>query len=180
MKLWVASAGWPGGKEMAKDRTYFAFYFSFRDAAKTMKPKQRDAFYNAIIEYAATGVEPTLPASISGYWPIVKPALDTSKKRYEAGKSNEKSQKECDFASTNGESNGSHKEKEERERKKDKEEGRKKNIRTQTSTDTSTPSKSPPLAVIGKCFPCEPLQNPDTEELRAAAIKRINEAAHAL
>lgn len=72
---------------MAKGKkVYFPFYFSFRDTAQTMPPRLRAAFYEAIIEYGTTGIEPTLPKSISGYWPLVKPAIDTSLERFDAGK----------------------------------------------------------------------------------------------
>ena len=50
-----------------------------------MPPKLRAVFYEALIEYGTTGTEPTLPKSIAGYWPLVKPMLDAAKSHYEAG-----------------------------------------------------------------------------------------------
>ena len=77
-----------------------------------MSPKQRAAFYEAIIEYAVTGAEPSLPKSISGYWPLVKPLLDTSQKRYEAGTNGGRPSKSNSFGFSDSETNGLYKEKE--------------------------------------------------------------------
>ena len=85
---------------MAKDeRVYFPFYFTFRETAKTMPPRLRAVFYESIIEYGTTGIEPTLPKSIAGYWPIIKPMLDTSQQRYYAAKKGGESSKESRFGS---------------------------------------------------------------------------------
>lgn len=64
-------------------RKYFPFYFTFYETAQTMPPKLRAVFYEALIEYGTTGTEPTLPKSIAGYWPLVKPMLDAAKSHYE-------------------------------------------------------------------------------------------------
>lgn len=79
-------------------RKYFPFYFSFYETAQTMPPRIRAAFYEAIIQYGVTGKEPTLPKSISGYWPIIQPVLDTSHKRYDAAKKRNKSSEINGFA----------------------------------------------------------------------------------
>ena len=63
-----------------------------------MPPRIRAAFYEAIIQYGVTGKEPTLPKSISGYWPIIQPVLDTSHKRYDAAKKRNKSSESNGFA----------------------------------------------------------------------------------
>lgn len=63
-----------------------------------MPPRIRAAFYEAIIQYGVTGKEPTLPKSISGYWPIIQPVLDTSHKRYDAAKKRNKSSEINGFA----------------------------------------------------------------------------------
>lgn len=63
-----------------------------------MPPRIRAAFYEAIIQYGVTGKEPTLPKSISGYWPIIQPVLDTSHKRYDATKKRNKSSEINGFA----------------------------------------------------------------------------------
>ena len=63
-----------------------------------MPPRIRATFYEAIIQYGVTGKEPTLPKSISGYWPIIQPVLDTSHKRYDAAKKRNKSSENNGFA----------------------------------------------------------------------------------
>lgn len=93
-------------------RKYFPFYFTFRDTAQTMTPKQRAAFYEAIIDYAVTGIEPTLPKSISGYFPLIKPILDTSQKRYEAGEKGGRPSKDARFGFDDTVTNGFNKENE--------------------------------------------------------------------
>lgn len=86
-------------------RNYFPFYFSLHATAQTMKPKMRAAFYEAIINYGVTGEIPTLPDSISGYWPIVKPMLDAARKHYEAGEKGGRPSKQVQFGSDSSETN---------------------------------------------------------------------------
>lgn len=101
-------------------RRYFPFYFTFRETAQTMPPKLRATFYEAIIEYGTTGNEPTLPKSIAGYWPLVKPMLDAAKSHYDAGTNGGRPSKNDSFGFSDSETNGLHKEK---EKEKDKREG---------------------------------------------------------
>ena len=84
-----------------------------------MPPKLRAAFYEAIIEYGTTGAEPTLPKSISGYWPLVQPMLDAAKKHYDAGTNGGRPSETSSFGLSNSETNGSRKEKE-KEKEKEK------------------------------------------------------------
>lgn len=84
-------------------RNYFPFYFSLHATAQTMKPKMRAAFYEAIINYGVTGEIPTLPDSISGYWPIVQPMLDAVRKHYEAGEKGGRPSKQVQFGSDSSE-----------------------------------------------------------------------------
>lgn len=89
-----------------------------------MPPKLRAIFYEAIIEYGTTGNEPTLPKSISGYWPLVKPMLDAAKSHYDAGTNGGRPSKNNSFGFPDSKTNGLHKEKEkEKENEKDKREG---------------------------------------------------------
>ena len=99
-------------------RKYFPFYFTFREAGKTMPPRLRATFYEAIIDYATTGVDPVLPPSISGCWAVVKPLLDTSQKRYNAGVNGGRPSKNDSFGFPDSETNGLHKERE-KEKEKD-------------------------------------------------------------
>ena len=100
-------------------RKYFPFYFTFREAGKTMPPRLRATFYEAIIDYATTGVDPVLPPSISGCWAVVKPLLDTSQNRYNAGVNGGRPLKNDSFGFPDSETNGLHKEKE-KEKEKDR------------------------------------------------------------
>ncbi len=86
-------------------RNYFPFYFSLHATAQTMKPKMRAAFYEAIINYGVTGEIPTLPDSISGYWPIVQPMLDAARKHYEVGEKGGRPSKQVQFGSDSSETN---------------------------------------------------------------------------
>ena len=86
-------------------RNYFPFYFSLHATAQTMKPKMRAAFYEAIINYGVTGEIPTLPDSISVYWPIVQPMLDAARKHYEAGEKGGRPSKQFQFGSDSSETN---------------------------------------------------------------------------
>lgn len=101
-------------------RKYFPFYFSFYETAQTMPPRIRAAFYEAIIQYGVTGKEPTLPKSISGYWPIIQPVLDTSHKRYDAAKKRNKSSENNGFATYKEKEKEKENEKE-RDKEKEKE-----------------------------------------------------------
>lgn len=106
-------------------RKYFPFYFTFRETAQTMPPRLRAVFYEAIIEYGTTGIEPTLPKSIAGYWPLVKPTLDSAKAHYDSGVKGGRPSKNNSFGFPDSETNGLHKEKEkEKEKDIDKGEGK--------------------------------------------------------
>ena len=83
-----------------------------------MPPRLRAVFYEAIIEYGTTGKEPTLPKSIAGYWPLVKPTLDSAKAHYDAGAKGGRPSKNDSFGFPDSETNGLHKEKE-KEKEKD-------------------------------------------------------------
>lgn len=73
-----------------------------------MPPKLRAVFYEALIEYGTTGTEPTLPKSIAGYWPLVKPMLDAAKSHYEAGTNGGRPSKSDSFGFPDSITNGSY------------------------------------------------------------------------
>lgn len=77
-----------------------------------MPPRLRAVFYEAIIEYGTTGIEPTLPKSIAGYWPLVKPTLDSAKIHYDAGAKGGRPSKNDSFGFPDSETSGLPKEKE--------------------------------------------------------------------
>lgn len=108
-----------------------------------MPPRLRAVFYEAIIEYGTTGKEPTLPKSIAGYWPLVKPTLDSAKAHYDAGAKGGRPSKNDSFGFPDSETNGLHKEKE-KEKEKDiyKREGEQQN-------PTAPPAACAPLKGAG-------------------------------
>lgn len=82
-----------------------------------MPPRLRAVFYEAIIEYGTTGIEPTLPKSIAGYWPLVKPTLDSAKIHYDAGAKGGRPSKNDSFGFPDSETSGLPKEKEKEKEK---------------------------------------------------------------
>ncbi len=72
------------------DRGQFTFYASFARAAERIKKKEdRCDFYDVIKDYALYGQEPdfdALPDSVAVAFELVRPNLDASKRKAEAGK----------------------------------------------------------------------------------------------
>jgi len=72
------------------DRTQFTFYESFARAIRRIrKPSDRAAAYDAIIDYALYGTEPdldNLPDSVCIVFDLIKPNLDTSRRKAAGGK----------------------------------------------------------------------------------------------
>lgn len=69
------------------ERLTFSFFRSFYDAAKNIPDKAMQAdFLMAICEYALNGNEPEGSGIISALFALVKPNLDISRKRAQAGK----------------------------------------------------------------------------------------------
>lgn len=70
-------------------RTQFTFYQSFyRAAARIRDPAERCAYYDALLGYALDGIEPeldSLPDAVAVAIELVKPTLDTSRRKAEAG-----------------------------------------------------------------------------------------------
>ena len=70
-----------------EERSTFQFFRSFYDAAKNIPDKEMQAdFLMAICEYALNGNEPEGSGIISALFALVKPNLDTSRKRAQAGR----------------------------------------------------------------------------------------------
>ena len=59
----------------------FVFYDSFRKAVKKKSDDKRLAFYEAIIDYALTGIEPDLDEELESLFIMAKPQLDANTKR---------------------------------------------------------------------------------------------------
>ena len=67
-------------------RGQFTFYRSFYESAKHLPTKQRLIFLESIIRYALDGEElPDLKTPLDAMFLMVKPNLDTARKKAEAG-----------------------------------------------------------------------------------------------
>ena len=67
-------------------RGQFTFYRSFYESAKHLPAKQRLIFLEMIIRYALDGEEaPELKTPLDALFLMVKPVLDTARKKAEAG-----------------------------------------------------------------------------------------------
>ena len=67
-------------------REGFMFFRSYYEGAKELDDEQRLAFYDALIEYALNDTEPTISGVPKSCFAFVKPVLDRSKARAEAGR----------------------------------------------------------------------------------------------
>lgn len=80
-------------------RNSFVFYASYLNAGNTLKPRDRDALYRAIIEYGILGIEPELTGMPLTCWMLIEPQLKANNRKYRNGKlggrpSNEKVEEE--------------------------------------------------------------------------------------
>ena len=67
-------------------RGQFTFYRSFYHSAQCLPPKQRLILLETIIRYALDGEEPPeLKGSLNAMFLMIKPNLDTARKKAEAG-----------------------------------------------------------------------------------------------
>ena len=67
-------------------RGQFTFYRSFYHSALCLPPKQRLILLETIIRYALDGEEPPeLKGSLNAMFLMIKPNLDTARKKAEAG-----------------------------------------------------------------------------------------------
>ncbi len=64
----------------------FVFYDSFRNAVKKKNDDKRLAFYEAIIDYALTGIVPNLDEELESLFIMAKPQLDANTKRKKDGR----------------------------------------------------------------------------------------------
>ena len=76
-------------------REGFMFFRSYYEGAKELDDEQRLAFYDALIEYALNDTEPTISGVPKSCFAFVKPVLDRSKARAEAGRKGGKSKREA-------------------------------------------------------------------------------------
>lgn len=73
--------------ENAMERAQFTFYRSYWEALQTLPKKDRLQAYEAITDYALNGTEPNLTGPASTAFILIRPTLDTGRKRAAAGKS---------------------------------------------------------------------------------------------
>ena len=68
------------------ERGQFTFYRSYWEAIQSLPKKDRLAAYEAIAEYALDGTQPQISGGAATVFILVKPTLDTGRKRAEIGK----------------------------------------------------------------------------------------------
>ena len=78
-----------------KTREGFMFFRSYYEGAKELDDEQRLAFYDALIEYALNDTEPIISGVPKSCFAFVKPVLDRSKARAEAGRKGGRSKREA-------------------------------------------------------------------------------------
>lgn len=88
------------------ERKSFVFYASYLEAANTLKAKDRDALYRAILEYGILGIEPQLKGAPLTCWILIKPQLDANNRKYENGKRGGRPSKSFNFGYSNSKTSG--------------------------------------------------------------------------
>jgi len=68
----------------------FVFYKSFYDALQHLPDEDRGVVAVAILDYAFSGIEPTLSGVLAGYFDLMRPNIDKAIQRYEARVANGK------------------------------------------------------------------------------------------
>lgn len=76
------------------ERGQFTFYRSYWEAIQSLPKKDRLAAYEAIAEYALDGTQPQISGGAATVFILVKPTLDTGRKRAEIGKAGGSKSKE--------------------------------------------------------------------------------------
>lgn len=110
-------------------RDSFIFYRSFYESAAELSPKDRAAFYEAIINYAFTGEEPETKGIVKAVFLIAKQSIDANNKKYEMGKKGGRPKKET---------NGFENKKPMVSKKENQRFSKTKSTETDTETDTET------------------------------------------
>lgn len=82
------------------------FYASYLEAANTLKAKERDTLYRAILEYGILGIEPQLKGAPLTCWILIKPQLDANNRKYENGKRGGRPSKKDSVGFDNAETTG--------------------------------------------------------------------------
>lgn len=82
------------------------FYASYLEAANTLKAKERDTLYRAILEYGILGLEPQLKGAPLTCWILIKPQLDANNRKYENGKRGGRPSKKASLSFDDAETTG--------------------------------------------------------------------------
>lgn len=64
------------------------FFRSYYDALCDLPNDERLKMYDAILQYGFEGVIPDLPPLLNGYFALIRPNMDSSRRRWEAAKKN--------------------------------------------------------------------------------------------
>lgn len=75
------------------ERQQFTFYRSFYEALKNLPSRDRLAVYDAVCAYALDGTEPAVTGVAATVFTLIRPVLDTGRKRARTGKQGGKSDK---------------------------------------------------------------------------------------
>lgn len=67
-------------------RPQFTFYRSYWEAIENLPKKDRLIAYEAVVDYALNGTEPQLKGAAATAFILIRPTLDTARKRAKAGK----------------------------------------------------------------------------------------------
>lgn len=68
------------------ERAQFTFYRSYWEAIQNLPKKDRLIAYEAVTDYALNGTPPQLKGAAATAFILIKPTLDTARKRATAGK----------------------------------------------------------------------------------------------
>lgn len=114
------------------EREQFTFYRSFMRGIRRIRNKSnRCDAYDAIISYALDGIEPdldSLPDSAALAFDLIRPNLDSARKKSEAGRKGGESKTEANGKQTASKPEANRKQEKEQEKEQDKEQMLKENI----------------------------------------------------
>lgn len=156
---------------MNMERTQFTFYASFFMAIRRIRKKvDRADAYDAICAYALTGVEPELdklPDAAAIAFDLIKPNLDSSRRKAKSGKQGGSKQEE------NAEQTGS-KEKAFCKQTGSKKENEKENEKEVEIENECYPPTPLPVCATGKGKREKQFIPPTLDEIRAYCLERKN------
>lgn len=170
------------------ERKQFTFYKSFFEAIKKIKkPADRAAAYDAICEYALYGVEPDIEKisdAASIVFDLVKPNLDSSRKKAENGKRGGSSKQgeyesKSEANSKQNESTDEANSKQEREgdRDRDRDRDRERMLYPQTPKSSPVPPEAPQKVAFADFWERYPVKVHETEAMIAFSLAKQDQPA---